>query len=389
MSPGTDTELEARARRAAARAIEGTDLRELPALTRRLEGVALLGMARALRDAGLFRDGAAHGEAEIAEATGTAGRHRWILRRWLAVLCEEGLLDGGGPDGRYRGLRRVGNREMRAAARGLEEARTGLGYPPELTLFFQRAIGNLPALLRDEVPLQALLFADGETGTADGAYRDNAVNRYVNAATAEVACWAAGRRPGGAALRVLEIGAGVGGTTSDVLAALGDGPVDYLFTDVSRYFLDIGRERFGGRAGTGFALLDLNGDPLGGDVVEPGSRDVVIAANVLHNAHDIGRCLRGVRDLLAPGGLLLCIDTCRELYQILTSMQFLMSARPGEPGPGAYDLRAGTDRIFLSRAEWRDQMRAAGLAPVLAAPEEGHPLDAFSVTLLAARREEG
>lgn len=365
--------------------MRGIDVAALPGFMRRLDDVALKGMAWTLHGAGLFRGGGSHSAAEIAAATRTAERHRWILRRWLAVLCAEGLLDGG-PESGYRDLRRVDRRAMRAEARGLDEAREGLGYPPELTLFFQRSIAHLPALLRDEVPLQALLFAGGENDTADGAYRDNAVNRYLNAAAAAAVRDEARRVPEGGILRVLEIGAGVGGTTGDVLARLAGAPVDYLFTDVSRYFLDTGRERFGAVPGMRFALLDVNDARSATETTPSGSRDVVIAANVLHNAYDIDRCLHDIHDLLAPGGLLLCIDTCAELYQILTSMQFLMSARDGTERPGSRDFRAGTDQIFLSRRQWREHLRGAGLVPVAGVPPPNHPMDAISVTLFAARR---
>jgi hypothetical protein len=75
----------------------------------------------------------------------------------------------------------------------------------------------------------------------------------------------------------------------------------------------------------------------------------VLGANVAHNAVHVGRFLNGVRELIAPGGVLMLIASCREHYLAMTSMQFLMSARPGAEQPRRTDVRAGTDRVFLTR----------------------------------------
>lgn len=348
-------------------AADPEDVRRIPGFLRDLDRVAVLAMAATI--------GGTTGTAdEIADRLRVAPRHRWILRRWLAALTEEGMA---ARDGATYRIERVSRDTLTEATRDIDRARVGMGYPPELTRFFATAAEYLPELLRDEVTLQSLLFAEGDTGTAEGAYRDNPVNRYVNAAAAQLV--RAHARPGDT-LRVLEVGAGVGGTTADVLAALADVPCDYLFTDVSRFFLTDARERFGDRVRYG--TFDINSP----DSVPPGSLDVVLAANVLHNAHDIDATLRGLRDLLAPGGLLVFVDTTREIRQILTSMQFLMSARPGHPRAGAGDGRAGTDRIFLTEQEWTTALLGAGFEPLGVLPRAGHPLHPVGVRLFAAVR---
>ena len=377
----TGPELTAAADRAGRAAIADVDPAELPAVMRRLDAVALLAMALTLRERGeMDGSGPPRSADEITDAMAVADRHRWIVRRWLGVLTAEGWLvrDAGRC---YHHLRPVSREQLGSAGAALDQARRGLGYPPELTRFFRTAIDHLPELLRDEIPLQALLFPDGEITTALGTYQDNTINRYLNAAVAELLRRTATRRPG--PLRVVEFGAGVGGSTAAALAALDGHPVDYLFTDVSPFFLDAARDRFGDHPAVQYALADINSE-LRGQGLTTGAADVVLAANVLHNAHHIGDLLHRLRPLLAPGGLLAIVESCREHYQAMTSMQFLMSPRPGHPHPGRTDVRAGTDRIFLSRDEWRAELTAAALAPVLDLPRPGHPLSALAQHLFVA-----
>ena len=366
---------------AADRALDAVDAERLPALLDDLDHVARLAMAETIGATGLCTAAPGHDLEAISAALGVEPRHRWILRRWLAVLTDAHLLHADGD--RYHGLQPPGRTALAAAAEDIDRARRGLGYPAELTRFFQVAVQYLPALLRDEITLQALLFEDGQTDTAEGAYRDNAVNRYVNAAAAEAVTWAAEHRRPDRPLRVLEVGAGVGGTTVDVLDALRSVPLDYLFTDVSTFFLTDARQRFAGHDGLRYALFDINADPTA-QGIDPGSLDVVLSANVLHNAHDIGATLRGFHRLLAPGGLMLFVETTREIHQILTSMQFLMSARPGRDRPGARDHRAGTDQIFLDENQWREELVAAGFTDPLCIPAPGHPLRRVGVQLFAS-----
>jgi SAM-dependent methyltransferase len=366
--------------RSAAAAIHEVDAAALPGFMRQLDQAALLAMARTLGRNGLFRPGVRHRWDQIADRLRVAPRHRWILRRWLTALQDEGLLQRDETTGFVHDLRSVPRSEAADAAALVDEAARGLGYPSEMARFFRAAIEQLPRLLRDEIAVQALLFPDGDLATAEGAYKDNVINRYLNAAAVEL-LRAECRRACGP-LRVLELGAGVGGTTAAVVPAFAAESVDYLYTDVSQFFLDAGRQRFGDRLRYG--IFDINSPAP----VQPGSADVVLAANVLHNSVHIGHGLARLRDLLAPGGLLVVIESCREHFQAMTSMQFLMSPRDGEPQPGATDVRAGTDRIFLTRDEWLAELTAAGFTPLLDLPDPSHPLAALGQHIFAARTDE-
>lgn len=359
------------------------DLTALPRLTRLLDEVALLAMARTLDRARLFRRGQEHDAAQVMEAFGTALRHTWIVRRWLTTLTAEKRLGHDTATGRYRDLVAPERAEYARALRTLQEACRGLGYPPSMTRFFLAAADRLPALLRDETGLQGVLFPGGETDTAEGNYRDNIPSRWANHAAAALIAGEPRARGGPGKLRILEVGAGVGGTTGPVLDALANTEIDYLFTDVSRFFLGSAQAAFADHPGLRFALFDINAAPVGQGLAA-GSRDVILAANVLHNARHIGCALAGLRELLEPDGLLVLIESCREHYQALTSMYLLMSPAADEER-WFTDLRAGQDRVFLTAEEWADQLDAAGFEPLPALPGDGHPLAAAGQRVLAGR----
>ncbi|MDX3100168.1 class I SAM-dependent methyltransferase [Nonomuraea angiospora] len=299
--------------------------------------------------------------SDSADALGAAPRHRWIVRRWLAALASENLP---APPSRQ---------ELVRAMRDLDAARQELGYPAEMGRFFQTALRSLPRLVRDEISLQSLLFAGGGMTTARGNYRDNLISRHLNRAAAEAV---AARAPA----RVLEIGAGVGATTDAVLAAVGE--VDYLFTDVSAFFLDAARERFAHRPGLRYALLDVNA-PM---ALDERPFDVVLAANVLHNARHAGRTLAAIRELLAPGGTLVLIESCVEHHLVSASMHFLMSPRADALLTGFADVRQDQDRVFLGRTEWIRQLAAAGYRDARVEPAPGDPLAAAGQYVFTAVR---
>lgn len=366
-------------------AIAGADLSSLPPLSRLLDEVALLAMARVLHRARLFRDGARHDTEQVLDALRVVPRHAWIVRRWLSTLVVEERLRYDRSTGQHHDLVAPDRMTYARARRELDEARRGFGYPPSMTRFFVATAERLPALLRDEAGVQELLFPDGSIDTAEGNYRDNLPSRWANHAAA--ALIAGGPRDSGGPLRILEVGAGIGATTRPVLDALAGTELDYLFTDVSRFFLTSARTLFGDRPGLRFGLFDIN-RPLVGPEITPGSRDVILAANVLHNARHVGRALAALRELLAPNGLLVLVESCREHYQALTSMYLLMSPS-AEEQRWFTDVRSGQDRVFLSAAEWVDQLDAAGFDPLPVLPGNGHPLADAGQRVIAGRARSG
>jgi pyochelin synthetase len=292
-----------------------------------------------------------------------------------------GLL-GHEPDaGRYHGLVTVDDEELERHWSRLDALGAGLGWAPELLRYMRTCAGRLPELLADELDPLALLFPGARLETAEAAYRDNPLSRYLNRAAAAGLRHIAAAHPPHGPLRVLEVGAGVGGTSQDLieeLATLPAGQVDYLFTDVSRFFLNEARERYAEHSWVRYGLFDLNVD-IRAQGLAPHSFDVIVCANVLHNARDAGEVLGRLGELLCPGGWLVFVETTRESYPLMLSMEFISGLT------GFTDARQDSGATFLGREQWLELLASSGAQVPLCFPAASDPLSAAGQHVFFAR----
>ena len=127
-----------------------------------------------------------------------------------------------------------------------------------------------------------------------------------NSNVAEYIGLIADQNPG---LRILEVGAGTGGTTFHVLERLRneDGTSKasrYFFTDISPGFLAKAQDRFSKHGSImEFGTLNIEKDPKD-QGFESESFDLIVCANVLHATKSIQETLTHCYAVLKPGGKL-------------------------------------------------------------------------------------
>ncbi|PON24523.1 KR domain-containing protein [Trichoderma gamsii] len=158
-------------------------------------------------------------------------------------------------------------------------------------------------------------------------------------------------------LRVLEVGAGTGGTTSKVLDALTTSTGQrlystYTYTDISAGFFSAAKERFGAFEGIEYKTFDVTKDPTE-QQLQKGSYDLVIGYNVVHATPNLQVSLGHLRELLRPSGRIFLQELCPDAKYINYIMGYLSGWWLGDE-----DDRV--DEPYISPARWEKELIAAG-----------------------------
>jgi microcystin synthetase protein McyG len=269
-----------------------------------LESLSLDYVAEAWEQLGWsFGDRTRCHHAELVERLGVLDRHRRLLDRTAAMLVEAGLLRR---DGEF--WETAAPFESRQPSRQIGVLLAQNPAAAAECVLLDRCAGRLADVLRgSQDPLQ-LLFPDGDVTTATSLYRDSPGARLMNRVLHESVAHALEHLPPGRKLRVLEIGAGTGGTTTGLLEVLPPKRTEYFFTDISPRFTTAAQDQFGNHEFVRYRILDIERDPAAQGFAGEPPFDLIIAANVLHATKDLRQSLRHARGLAAPGAMLLLLE---------------------------------------------------------------------------------
>ncbi|AIP67027.1 peptide synthetase [Burkholderia thailandensis] len=374
-----------------------------------------------VRAGGLTRD-ASVDFATLAERLHVPPARRRLLRHWLAlleargVLCAEsvgsagvaGAMDLANPTAStgaadaadamastvgWRVTRPdaldaadlAGTADATADARWAAFARDASPalWPAVLIDYFRASAASLGEQVDDRVSPAALMFPQGASHIAEAMYSDGVHARALHRAMAEAVSGIVAREPQ-RAWRILEIGAGTAAATRAIVEALAPHVesgvrIDYLFSDVSSYFLAAARERFAAHPWMRFIRFDMNA-PLDAQGVAPHSVDVIVSSGALNNARDTVALVAGLRALSSADAWWVIQELTAEHPEISIS-QGLMMEPPG-------DARANSHQLFVHRAQWLEWLQAAG-DRALGCVEPGSLLDALGYDILLARMKTG
>ncbi|GAA4894929.1 SDR family NAD(P)-dependent oxidoreductase [Streptomyces coeruleoprunus] len=358
------------------------DLRDQQLAVAELERLAHRLLAAALDRAGLFaRAERGAGREELAARLGVVPEHAALFRAQLDMLVASGHLRAD-EAGRVHAAGRPAERE----ADVVRELDVLMGRHPgvvPVASLLRDCLAALPEVLTGRLGAMEVLFPDGSPERVAAVYRGDPVTDRCNAEVARLVAEQVGARlaaaPGGT-VRVLEVGAGTGGTTTAVLAALAPyaDSVEYVFTDVSPAFVRKARGRFGtDHPFARFEVLDIEADPAGQGMTL-GGHDVVFGTNVLHATRRLSHTLTQAKRLLRGGGVLLLTEGTRPQHQLalifgLTAGWWLF-ADPEQRMPAS---------PLASERQWRDALAACGFRHISAGSPTTEAGPAFQSVIAA------
>ena len=210
---------------------------------------------------------------------------------------------------------------------------------------------NLVGIVRGTTPPLRVLTQDG---MLDRLYVEGLGAQDGNVDLAAMVKQLAHQHP---RMRIVEVGAGTGGTTRAVLDALGNQYASYTYTDISTGFFENARTVFSQHSSKlAFKTLNIENNLVDQGFTE-GTFDMVISSNCLHATRSLGETLRHCRQLLRPGGRLVLLEITRDFLPT----QLVMSTLPGW-FLGIEDGRVWAPTVSVER--WDELLRANGFSGV-------------------------
>ncbi|ORY63304.1 uncharacterized protein BCR38DRAFT_475285 [Pseudomassariella vexata] len=189
-------------------------------------------------------------------------------------------------------------------------------------------------------------------------YESGQVYREGNQRLASAVALYAHKHPN---LRILEVGAGTGSATNQILPALKGESIwrqysEYRFTDTTPSFLASAEERFSRFGGMTFGTFDM--EKSGESQGYQQDWDVVVASNVIHATSDIRSTLVNVRNVLKPGGKMILLELTQSQLSaglVLGTFSDFWKA-DHDPSYPRYD------GPFISKSLWQTVLSASGFS---------------------------
>ncbi len=276
--------------------------------------------------------------------------------------------------------------------RHVDELEEHIHYGADMLQFVRTCTDNIHRLCTGELDAKAVLFPEGNMDVARAVYAENLSSRYLN--TVLVAGVKARVRqvvenPELRPLRIMEAGAGVGASTASIVEWLrsvdaftpdenGVPAVEYIFSDLTTFFLDTARELW---PELQYQIFDIN-RPHTEQGIADASIDLLIGVNVFHNCPNMVQLLTNLHGMLAPGGQLAATESTVPSPVLMSTVEF----QEGLSSSAFTDVREETKTAFMTLVQWQEAIANSPFHTVKHWPARGDIMELGNNHVLWMRR---
>ena len=311
---------------------------------------------------------------EFIKANSIKSVYRPLMCQWLESMCEHGYAKKM-CDGKYIGIKPF---EYASDFNNNDEVLEHYSrFWNSALVTYKNMHDNFHDILTGKRNAVELLFSNGETEQADTIYRNNPVAEYENNMVSKAVNAYIKNVKSGEKVKILEFGAGTGGTTLPVLEGLETDNVEYTFTDISYFFLNNAKILLKDYNFINYEILNIDNISQN-PVFKPNSYDIIIGANVLHDAKILPNTLTDLNKLLKTNGMLLILEITKSSDMIKFSTGFL-------EGYSSYnDYRKEFERTLLSGSEWTELMESNGFHSASCYPSSENTASLYRQSVISA-----
>ncbi|MBT7590553.1 MAG: SDR family NAD(P)-dependent oxidoreductase [Candidatus Scalindua sp.] len=220
--------------------------------------------------------------------------------------------------------------------------------------------------LSGKIEAISVLFPDGQSGPVEEVVKNTVEHtrhrQYIMLVKDIISKIVAESQ--GKPLRILELGGGKGVLTKEIIPILKGQNVKYYFTDIGKSFV-IEAEKEAEKSGYSFmkfGLLDVSTDPVK-QGYKKHSFDVILELDVVHATRSVRKTVGNVKQLLAPNGILLFIETVK--LPRWSTMAYGLAE-----GWWYYDDKdIRKDSPLLNLEMWENVLKSQGLKSVRSYPQ--------------------
>lgn len=215
---------------------------------------------------------------------------------------------------------------------------------------------QLPQIFRGKTDGVKLIFGSAKgRDLVSKVYGDWPMNRLYYQQMQDFVARLVSKLPkDGSPLKILEMGAGTGGTTKWLLPHLAklDYPIEYTFTDLGPSFVAAARKQFKQYPFMKFATHDIEKEPVK-DLV--GTQHIVIASNAVHATHNLVTSTGNIRKLLRDDGLLMMLEMTGIMYWCDIIFGLF---------EGWWFFEDGRSHAVTNEQQWKTALQSAGYGHV-------------------------